>query len=303
MRALNSILCGIAIAGCAASAAAQQPSSSDPTEVALDAQPAPPQQSSAAAVPVPSTAGAPEVANTQLRPVQGELEKNLDSKSAKTGDAVVVKTTEKTATADGTVIPAGSRIVGQVVDAHPAGGGNQNARVTLAFDHAELKDGRRLPVQTILQTVAPADGSSAGVNRSASSTAHTSALTSNRVTGAAASTPGPLGGSAAVPGTNRTAPNTAGSPVQEGNTAPAAGTVVSRQGDLAISTTTIPGVLVAANDDGKAEGQSAGSIVGARQNVELASGTRILLAVTDTGTMTPPPAKSSRPPSKQPKAR
>ena len=52
--------------------------------------------------------------------VSGELEGKLDSKTAKVGDRVVLKTTEKVQTSDGTVIPRGSRLVGHVtqVQAH-----------------------------------------------------------------------------------------------------------------------------------------------------------------------------------------
>src|ERR1017187_9501376 len=43
----------------------------------------------------------------EMSAVTGELEGKLDSKTAKVGDRVVLKTTEKVQTPDGTVIPRG----------------------------------------------------------------------------------------------------------------------------------------------------------------------------------------------------
>ena len=49
----------------------------------------------------------------------GELEGKLDSRTAKVGDRVVLKTTEKVLTADGTVIPRGTRLVGHITQVQP----------------------------------------------------------------------------------------------------------------------------------------------------------------------------------------
>ena len=46
----------------------------------------------------------------------GELDGKLDSKTAKVGDRVVLKTMDKVQTSDGTVIPRGSRLVGHVTE-------------------------------------------------------------------------------------------------------------------------------------------------------------------------------------------
>lgn len=235
-----------------------------------------------------STADAPEVTNAALRPVQGELEKKLDSKTAKAGDAVVVKTTETASTASGVVIPKGSKIIGQVVDAHPAGDGGPNAKVTILFDHAELKDGQRLPVRTVLQSVAPAESdamaNSAGFDAGSAVAAPIGSRSGNPAPGAGAATP--MGGSAAepnpgaTPSASQTPPTAAAANAQAGNTAPAAGTVVAQQGNVAIKTTAIPGVLIAANANGQPFSNAAGAVLGVRQDVRLESGTRVILAVT-----------------------
>ena len=50
----------------------------------------------------------------EMSPVIGELQDKLNSATAKVGDRVVLKTTEKVMTADGTVIPRGTRLLGHI---------------------------------------------------------------------------------------------------------------------------------------------------------------------------------------------
>ena len=138
--------CAAALAGNAASTVAQ------PQSIAAQPQ----SNANAQAVPVASTANPPEVANPQLRPVTGQLEKKLDSKNAKPGDPVIVKTTENADIANGVVIPKGSRIVGHVATVQPHSKDHENAQLTLQFDQAQLKGGQTLPIETVLENVAPA---------------------------------------------------------------------------------------------------------------------------------------------------
>jgi hypothetical protein len=272
---------------------ATPPQQSSPEQPSTTGQHSNPPQNTAPAVPVQSTATAPEVGNAELRPVQGELEKKLDSKTAKVGDAVVVKTTEKATIADGLVIPKGSKIVGQVVDAQAAGKGSQNSKVTVLFDHAELKSGQNLPIKSVLQSVAPAESSDAsaaagigGASAAPMSSSGGGAPMSSPGTGNAAGT----GGSASARQTSPTpsqqgnASTMAGTNAEAGNSAPVAGTVVAQQGNVAIKTTGIPGVLIAANANGQPFSNASGALLGARQNVHLDGGTHVVLAITDAGT-------------------
>lgn len=234
------------------------------------------QQAVAPAVPVPSTANVPEVNNADLRPVDGELESKLDSKTAKAGDSVVVKTTRKATIADGIVIPKGSKIVGHVTDVAVRDNSNENTRVTLQFDQAELKGGQNLAIRSVIQSVAPPQGeanqmSAPGLSGGA---------------GAMGSAPGPAGtpGGSGSPVPSQgsgpvVAPNASAS---QGGTA-AVGTVVARNGSVAVRTTAIPGVLLAANADGQPFSNASGALLSARQNVRLDGGTQIVLAVVDAG--------------------
>src|SRR5262245_55960243 len=89
-----------------------------------------------------ATAEAPAV---EMSPVSGELMSKLDSKTAKTGDSVVVQTKAPVKTADGTEIPKGSKLVGHVMASRASVGG-ENSQVALQFDHVELKGGQSVPV-------------------------------------------------------------------------------------------------------------------------------------------------------------
>lgn len=234
----------------------------------------------AMAVPVQSTASAPEATNAQLRPVKGELVTRINAKKAKAGEPVVVKTTEKAATADGVVIPKGSKILGHITDVQPHTKQNPNAKVTLVFDKAQLKSGQTLPIKSVIESVAPANG-----------------MARNDMNPFGANMP-PAGGGA--PAGSPTGASPSGSPgmqptettqtqgsteammsAGQNNSAPKPGTVVATQGNVAVKTTAIPGVLIATNANGQPFSNASGALLGAKQNVDLDGGTKVTLAIAD----------------------
>jgi hypothetical protein len=264
-----------------------QPDQSPSQTTPPSQQTTPSQPGAAAAVPVPNTANAPEVNNADLRPVSGELVSKLDTKNAKNGDTVVVKTTEKATMGDGVVIPKGSKITGHITDVQAHDGTNPNSKVAIQFDQAELKGGQTMAIKSVLQSVDPAAGSDA-------------AQSSPFGTGSAPSSPGGSGGSApsaggaAAPGSSPTASSqaqmqspSASSPASSPSGAaapsgyPAAGTVVAHQGNIEIKTTAIPGVLIASNASGQPFSNASGALLGARQNIHLDGGTKVTLAIAD----------------------
>ena len=91
----------------------------------------------------------------EMRPVTGELESKLDSKSSKPGDPVIVKTTRKMKTADGTEIPKGTKLIGHVTEAQAHAKGHANSALGIVFDRAELRDGRSIPIHSMIESVAP----------------------------------------------------------------------------------------------------------------------------------------------------
>ena len=93
----------------------------------------------------------------------------------------------------------------------------------------------------------------------------------------------------------RTSPNS-GAPVTgqasatttENGDTQTVGTVVARNGNIAIRTTAIPGVLLANNADGQPFANASGALLGAKRDVHLDSGTHLVVALAEKG------AKNSR---------
>jgi len=212
-----------------------------------------------------------------MSPVNGELVSKLDSKTAKAGDSIVVQTKSSVKTADGTEIPKGSKLVGHVMGVHPSAAGD-NSQVVLQFDHFELKGGQNLPVHSQIQSITPAGGA-ASASASGATSAPPAGGSSNP------STSGSNAGSTASG-----APQSTGgaSGAAAGNTAtpPAAGTVVARTGNIAIATTSVPGVLLANNAPGQTDprmAQASSILLGAKQDIQLDGGTQIVLGVATAG--------------------
>jgi len=258
-----------------------------PQQAAPDQQSPSPTQGPSPTVAVPHTADAPEANNTELRPVTGELVKNIDSKNAKAGDEVVVKTTENATFADGIAIPKGSKIMGHVTEVQAHDKSNENSKLTLQFDQAELKGGQRMPIKSVLQSLSPAPGSDAaqaGAYGSGSAPVP-SGPTASPNSGGPASSSGSMGNggtsrpSQASP-TYPSAGSTTGTAPAPG-ASPSAGTVVAHQGNVDIRTTGIPGVLIAAQSNGQPFSNAAGALLGANQNVHLDGGTKVTVAIAD----------------------
>ena len=261
---------------------AQQPSPS-PQPPSSSPQATPPQQTSpeqgashtgtGEATQVPSTANSPEVAMPQLRPVTGELQSKLDTKEAKAGDAVVVKTTSPATMAEGVEIPKGSKIMGHIIDVAPLGQGSENSRVTIQFDQAELQGGKNMPIRSVIQSVAP-PGVSSGPDAAGGPPATTPS------SGATAGGNSPSSGSSATTAAgSNSSPSAAPGGAQAGASAPAPGTVVATKGNLAIKTTSIPGVLLIGDVNGRPFSNAAGALLGAKQDVHLDNGTVMVVAI------------------------
>jgi hypothetical protein len=246
-------------------------------------QPNSPQQTPSNAEPAPpnSASASPQASTAQMSPVNGELVNKLDSKTAKTGDSVVVQIKTPVKTPDGTVIPKGSKLVGHVLAAQPSQAG-QNSQMALVFDHVELKGGRTMPIHSQIQSISPAAGAAssggppapAGATNGSQAGGTTNPSTSGAANGASSATQA-SGGS---PGDASAA-----------NGGPAPGTVVAKNGQIAISTTSIPGVLVANSEPGQQDPRMADAssiLLGARKDIDLDGGTLIVVGVApnDAGT-------------------
>ncbi|MGA7352228.1 MAG: hypothetical protein WBX06_13785, partial [Acidobacteriaceae bacterium] len=99
-------------------------------------------------------AGQASASAAQATNLSAELSKKIDTKDAKIGDEVFAKTTSEARLADGTKLPKGSKLVGQVTDVQAKSHDNHDSHVAFAFDHAVLKDGREVPVQAMMRSIA-----------------------------------------------------------------------------------------------------------------------------------------------------
>lgn len=208
-----------------------------------------------------------------MSPVSGELVSKLDSKTAKNGDSIVIQTKTPAKTADGAEIPKGSKLVGHVLGVKSSDGG-QNSQVVLQFDHLELKGGQSVPIHSQIQSITPAGGA-ASAGRSSAMSAPPASGTSSP--GAAS---GDSGASASPqsPGSNAAA--SGGDSPAAGSPAP--GTVVAKSGAIAISTTSVPGVLLANNAPGQQDprmAQASSILLGAKQDIQLDSGTQMVVGI------------------------
>lgn len=231
----------------------------------------------------------PNVKTIQLQLITGELVDKLDSKSAKQGDSVILKTREEAKTADGTDIPKGSKLVGHVTNVQARSDEKQNSQITLQFDRAELKNGQTLAIASVIESIAPSGGAS---------TEDPIASASSPAPGA----PGPAAGAGssatslsnnkgannkgADPGATNTQAGAGGGPVAQASAqnsgGPAAGSIVGRSGNVAIRATSIPGVLLANNIDGQPFSNASGVLLGARRDISLDGGTQMVVGIATT---------------------
>ena len=229
-------------------------------------------------------------AAAQLKPVTGELVNKLDSKSAKEGDSVVLKTKEDVKFSGGAEIPKGSKLVGHVTNVQARADDKENSQIAIQFDQAELKDGQNVAIESVIQSVSPAPGAGSAMDNGSpvndGTSSATSASTPSAPNGESPSSPGMTGSNSNMnqnAGNSRPEPNRTAEPgVADQNTnsgMPAPGSIVARNGNVAIRTTAIPGVLLANNIDGLPFRNASGLLLGARRDIHLDSGAQMVLAV------------------------
>ncbi len=103
-----------------------------------------------------SNKGAQAAATSQLEAgssIHATLQKPVDARKNKQGDAVMAKTTEDVKSEGKVVIPRGSRIVGHVTEVKAYEKNQAESAVSIVFDHAVLKNGERMPLSLAVQAV------------------------------------------------------------------------------------------------------------------------------------------------------
>jgi hypothetical protein len=227
---------------------------------------------------------------SDMRQVSGELEGKLDSKTAKAGDEVVLKTTQKFKTAEGVVVPKGSRLVGHVTEVQAHSKQQAESHLGLEFDRVELRGGQSMAIHSMIESVSPSAGAVAGA-----SMADEEALEAPMGGGAIASGAGGggrIGGGLVGGATGDAAMATShvgsgiGSTVHatSGVGGEAAGFgrevsgVANGAGFAGARATGIQGVML----NGEAAGAASGTLSAADRNVHLDSGTQIVLGIAAT---------------------
>lgn len=219
------------------------------------------------------------VRSPAMHAVSGELAGELDSRTAKVGDQIVVKVRSNARIEDDVEIPKGSRLIGHVTGVKAAGAGDANSQIALAFDRIELKNRESLSIRGELESLsiessgnpdlvgAAPEGASGGRASGDMYGSTPSAVAPSQVANQAhSSDQGPVVGAR-----------------------PNAGSVVAHSGDLTIRTTGISGLLLANHD---APAQSSSILLGTRRDVRLEAGTRVVLDIVSAPTTAAPTASN-----------
>jgi hypothetical protein len=221
------------------------------------------------------------------------LQGSLDAKKAKPGDPVQAKTTEPTSTSDHGTLPKGTRLLGHVTEAKAAGKGESQSTLSFVFDRAVLKDGREVPVNTVVHALAAAEGAGdvsgpdmrGAMNGGANATGGAASRGGGLVGGLGGTASGALGGTVGgagrvAGGATGTVDSTLGASGRAlSGSAGAVGGVDAKgmlsrdsQGVFGLKNTTL-------TQSATGSAGSAATLTSADRNVHLDSGTRMLLSV------------------------
>jgi hypothetical protein len=212
--------------------------------------------------------------------ISGELVEGLDSKTAKVGDRVFMKTRSTVRTVGGVEIPKGSKLIGRVTGVEPLGATEANAQIALALDRVELKDGQSLSIQGEIQSLAPAGSESdnGGPDPMAAAPGNVSP----------GHAPGDMYGSTPIATPPALIPRgtQAGSSSSLVNASESSdsSSIVARSGDLVIRTTAIPGLLLAQHEQASPAAPASSILLGVKRDIHLESGTRVVLVVVSAAT-------------------
>lgn len=101
----------------------------------------------------------PKTTQVQAASVSAELTKGIDTKKAKVGDEVNAKTTSETKLPDGTDLPKGTKLTGNIVDVKAKSKEQNDSHLVLALNRAVLKDGHEVPIRAAVTSMtAPTSG-------------------------------------------------------------------------------------------------------------------------------------------------
>jgi hypothetical protein len=206
-----------------------------------------------AATDAPTPQASTRAAQVDATSVNAELTKGLDAKHAHVGDQIEVKTTSEAKLADGTTLPRGTKLVGNVLDVTAKSKEIKNSRIVIGLNRAVLKDGKQIAIQSAVTSMtAPASSADAAVVTSPSSQ------------------PAAAGSSSAA-GVPPSAPSM-GAPIASDTQAVAQGPMLKGAGDQ-VPVGNKPRIMLSAPNTP----ESSGILEAQGENVSLASGTKLTL--------------------------
>lgn len=89
----------------------------------------------------------------QAASVSAELTKGIDAKKAKVGDEVNARTTHDAKLPDGTELPKGTKLIGNVIDVKAKSKEQNSSHLVLSLNRAVLKDGHELPIRAAVTSM------------------------------------------------------------------------------------------------------------------------------------------------------
>ncbi len=196
--------------------------------------------------------------------VSAELTKRIDTKNTKQGDEVDARVTDTAKLPDGTELPRGTKLKGKVTDVKAKSKEDKSAHLAFNIDQAVLKDGKELPVVVIVMSVTgPSQGSSQAMMPGGGAGA-----------GASGGSSGSSGSSGSMGSSTASTPS---APVMSDTAQSSAGGGVLKSAQDRVPAGNMPGVILSA-----APG-TAGTLDAAKDNINLDSGTKLMLSVAHGG--------------------
>lgn len=246
-----------------------------------------------AALAVPATLGAQQQPMTQAdaeKLVQGnamaELTKGINSKKAKVGDPVVVRTLKDATLSDGTTLPKGTRLTGKITAVQPESKDQPQAQVSFVLDTAEMHKGQTMPVKVLVTGAGVPNSTSLNMHGSSGGPDPGAPMAAGGAPGAPGGGPGSTAASQRAASSDAMQQNGAPSGVASGgsgqptaNSQPGSGKIsVNSDGVLQITdmpVANLPGAILSSSNSGN----EAVTISESGKNLSLDSGTQLRIEV------------------------
>jgi hypothetical protein len=225
--------------------------------------------------PAAATSSASLAADSTVNAV---LSKSIDSKSCKPGDQINARAAQDVKSEGRVIVPKGSRLVGHITEANTRAKSESNSALGIVFDHAILKNGQEVQMNSVVQAIAAAQPSAQATDTdsmmSTSGSAAGSARTAcggllNAVGSTAGSATGAAGGT--LSNLSAGASSTVGSATQAG-----AGSLGSTLNSTSTGVVGLNNLSLASQ---VANSTSGSVITSTGKSVRLDSGTQLLLRV------------------------